>query len=54
MVKITADIAGMRCGMCGSHVNDALPAATDSTGYTFVSAQREDNAPRGLFARFKK
>ncbi len=80
MIKITIHVDGMMCGMCESHVNDAirkelsvkkvtsshtkkqtvilaeddiddgtLAAVIGSTGYTFVSADREPYKKRGLF-----
>lgn len=34
MIKITIDIEGMACGMCESHVNDAIAKAFDVKSVT--------------------
>ena len=67
MWKYTAQVDGMMCGMCESHVNDAvrksfpvaetdldedaLRAAISATGYEVGEIRKEPWEKKGLFSR---
>ena len=62
MIQITLKIDGMMCGMCESHINDAIRNAfsvkkvsASETGYTVTGVKVEaiEKKP-GLFGRFGK
>ena len=42
MVKITMKIDGMMCGMCESHINDAIRRVLCSEKGFFFAEQRRD------------
>ena len=45
MWKYTVQVNGMMCGMCESHVNDAVP------GYEVGEIRKEPWEKKGLFGR---
>ena len=53
MIKTTVKIDGMACSMCEAHINEimdeALRAAIDATGYTYLSSSAEPYVKKGLF-----
>ena len=55
MWKYTVQVNGMMCGMCESHVNDAvqdaLRAAISATGYEVGEIRKEPWEKKGLFGR---
>ena len=62
MLKITLGVDGMMCGMCESHVNDAVRKAfpvkkvtsSHATGYTVTSFSKEPYEKKGLFSFLHK
>ena len=50
MWKYTVQVNGMMCGMCESHVNDAVPAIS-ATGYEVGEIRKEPWEKKGLFGR---
>ena len=64
MTKTTLEVDGMMCGMCESHVNEAIRKALDvkkvssshskgSTGYQVLSVKSEPYEKKG-FSLFRK
>ena len=45
MLKITLGVDGMMCGMCESHVNDAVRKALSREEGHFLSRQGADGYP---------
>jgi len=61
MYETKVKIDGMMCGMCESHINDAirndeakLREAITKTGYDFVSMTSKPYEKHGLFGFLKK
>ena len=63
MLKITLGDDGMMCGMCESHVHDAVRKdldeqavrdAVNATGYTVTSFSKEPYEKKGLFSFLHK
>ena len=41
MYKTVVKVDGMMCGMCESHVNEAVKKAIDDTGYKVLSIETQ-------------
>ena len=54
MYETKVKIDGMMCGMCESHINDAIRNAFSVTGYDFVSMTSKPYEKHGLFGFLKK
>ena len=53
MVQTTLKVDGMMCGMCESHVIEALKAAIADTGYTVTGAEEKPYEKKGFFSFLK-
>ena len=56
MIQTTLKIDGMMCGMCESHINDAIrkdfsvKKVIDATGYTLLNVQSQPYEKKGGLA----